>query len=98
MPIPFHTVFKKMNLTVPLNFELITNGIMTIDPRKISALPKHFDSLFHKLTCGRNVTVMVTGVRSFHRRKFDLIDRDPLLLELGQLQNMIDIFSPGWLT
>jgi hypothetical protein len=69
MPIPFHQILPNLtfptnfpNLTVQLNYNLIKKGILSMNPQHSSVLPKHFKNFFHKLSCGENVTIMVTGV------------------------------------
>jgi hypothetical protein len=85
-PIAFSKIFP--NLTVPLNFDLIKNGILSMDPQQTSLLPQNFDSFFHKLSCGEDVAIMVTGV-SQHSTDYPFTFlswtcRGHLQLELGQ--------------
>jgi hypothetical protein len=69
MSIPFDQILPNLtvpvnfpNLTFQLNYNLIKNGILSMNPQHTSTLPKHFDSFFHKLSCGEDVTIMLTGV------------------------------------
>lgn len=82
--VTFHQLFPN-STTIPMNFSLIEKGILSHNPRKITHLPPHYNSLFQKLSSvDEKITIMITGVSHQLDMIAHLSLRALLLWELAQ--------------